>query len=96
MQTRVIRLFPDYGCGWPLWENGNEKYLLEPDDLGLSDGLRAMLREWHDLWEAHHHWETGWDSGVHREAWIALGERVERALAQEIREFATVSPEWRG
>ena len=33
---RVIRMFPDYGHEWPLWEDAHDEYVMEPSDYNLS------------------------------------------------------------
>ncbi|MDQ4138556.1 MAG: hypothetical protein M3116_06900 [Actinomycetota bacterium] len=44
---RVIRLFPDYGRDWPLWENGTPEresnYTMTPEDYGgRAHGLQLL------------------------------------------------------
>lgn len=53
MQRRLLRFFPDWGHRWPLWENGTDKYAMEPADFGLSEKLTLDLRDWYDFWEEH-------------------------------------------
>lgn len=52
---RVIRLFPEYGGGLPVWQSFTERYRLEPADLGFDEGrdrdLIARLRTWNEEWQ---------------------------------------------
>lgn len=47
---RVIRLFPEWVHGLPLWENFADPYRLGDDDLDLSPVLTAALIAWNDAW----------------------------------------------
>jgi len=55
-------MFPEYGADLPLWPQG----WMSLSQLPLSDELRAALAAWNEFYDAHHHWETGWnvDPGV--------------------------------
>lgn len=44
---KEIRVFPDY-CSTGVWfDYGN----VEPQSLGISEGLQLALKYWHDTWE---------------------------------------------
>lgn len=43
-----IRVFPDYGAGWPVW---GERGLTTPEDYpGLSPSLVEDLVAWQERW----------------------------------------------
>lgn len=61
---RVIRVFPEWGSGWPLWENFTEDYRLTGSGLGLTGPLSDALYEWNQTWQdrqedvpAPHRWQ---------------------------------------
>ena len=91
---RVIRLFPDYGHRWPLWENSTpdhpSKYTMEPADFGLSETLTDRLRAWYDAWEAENLYENGWSSRAKERAWKAEGASIAEQLRSEVIAFADV------
>lgn len=85
---RVIRVFPDHGHRWPLWENFTDHYTAEPSDYGLSPLLSDGLRAWYDEWE-----RRGID-GQPDEAWLEEGHRLVELLRDEIGTLAEVRPEF--
>jgi hypothetical protein len=91
---RIIRLFPDEGRDWPLWEDHTDwrmtGYTMEPADYGLSIELTAALREWNDLWESHFHYARGWDTTANEVDWKQRGELVAARLRDEVKEWADV------
>lgn len=91
---RVIRLFPDYGHRWPLWENSApghpSKYTMEPADFGLSETLTDRLRVWYDAWDAENLYENGWSSRAKELSWKAEGARIAEQLRAEVKAFADV------
>lgn len=91
---RSIRLFPDYGRDWPLWEDSTPTwdvgYTTTPDDYGLSDALRRDIAAWNALWEAHFDPFDGWKDVASCEAWRAAGEGIAARLADEVSAFADV------
>lgn len=60
MPKIIIKVFPDY-CSTGLWigytdedrKNGcpNGCGSIEPDELGVSEGLQLALKYWHEIWE---------------------------------------------
>ena len=68
---RLIRLFPDYGRDWPLWENSTPTwdvgYTAKPETYGLSDDLARDMVEWNSLWAANFDPFDGWKSDTARE-----------------------------
>lgn len=85
---RVIRVFPDHGHRWPLWENFTDQYTMKPSDYGLSDMLSDGLRAWYDEWERH---GIDWEPD---NAWLEEGYRLVELLRREVGAFAEVRPEF--
>ncbi|MBG0741496.1 hypothetical protein IV500_19210 [Paeniglutamicibacter antarcticus] len=94
---RVLRLFPDYGHRWPLWENSTAerptKYTMEPADFGLSQCLTERLRIWFDVWDAENLYENGWSSPGNEKSWRAEGASIVEQLREEVKAFADVEYE---
>jgi len=94
---RVIRLFPDYGRDWPLWENStptwNVGYTTTPEMYGLSEELTRDLAEWNALWDADFDPFDGWKSDVSRERWRRDGIDIVARLRAEVAEVADVKYE---
>ncbi|MHA7269183.1 hypothetical protein [Arthrobacter sp. HLT1-20] len=91
---RVIRMFPDYGHRWPLWENttaqGQTKYTMEPSDFGLSESLTLRLRTWYDAWDAENLDDSEWSSPENEIAWNIEGVSIAEQLREEVKAFADV------
>lgn len=94
---RVIRLFPDYGRRWPLWENStptwNVGYTTTPETYGLSEELAADMERWQELWETHFDPSEGWESRAVREWWRSEGESIAARLRVEVADIADVQYE---
>lgn len=91
-ERRLIRLFPDYGRDWPLWESSVSPhgYTTTPETYGLSAQLSDRLARWNAWWEAHFDPFAGWDSEESREQWCRDGEQVSSQLRCEVAAFADV------
>lgn len=89
--ARTIRFFFDWGHQWPLWENGSEKYAMEPSDYGLSPDLTRRLRAVYDSWLDH--WDCGWDSPEALAAWTSDRRQAVAILRREVADFADVEEE---
>lgn len=87
---RVIRFFPDYGRGHPLWESGTKKYAMDPEDYGLSESLAGRLAEWMRHWESNVVPETGWKSPEAAEESERVGDALVADLRVEVSGFAEV------
>jgi hypothetical protein len=65
---RLIRVFPEWVSGWPLWEDYAGNYRLTGPDLGLSRSLSEDLFEWNEVWLRRHEDDplpAGWaDQGL--------------------------------
>ncbi|MEO6530729.1 MAG: hypothetical protein ABI563_11615 [Specibacter sp.] len=94
---RVIRVFPDYGRRWPLWEDSTaerpSKYAMEPEDFGLSQNLTERLRRWQDTWDAENLDGNEWSSPVNETAWRAEGAAIAQQLREEVESIADVDYE---
>jgi len=95
---RTIRLFPDYGRDFPLWENSTPTwdvgYTATPEDYGLSPRLAAALADWQSFWETRFDPFEGWDMNHNQEQWRRDGERIARDLQNEVQAFADVQAEF--
>lgn len=49
---RVIRVFPEWVSGWPLWENFTDEYRRTGPELGLSASLSDALYQWNEAWRS--------------------------------------------
>lgn len=85
---RVIRVFPEWGSGWPLWESFTDAYRLTGDDIGLTEDLSTALYEWNEAWCA-----RGLDDPV-PEGWEEQGVLLTDRLRAELSGIAEVRPEF--
>ena len=96
-ERRVIRLFPEYGRDWPLWESSTPTwdvgYTTTPEMYGLSEQLSQEMARWNAFWERHFDPFEGWDNHENRERWRRDGERIAACLRREVASFADVSYE---
>lgn len=96
-KRRVIRLFPDYGRDWPLWENSmptwDVGYTTTPEMYGLSDDLTRDMATWNALWEGNFDPFDGWKSDAAREQWREDGVSIVSRLRGEVADFADVTYE---
>ena len=94
---RVIRLFPDYGRVWPLWENSTPTsdvgYTTTPETYGLSGDLTRDMAEWNAFWDAMFDPFDGWKDDAARERWRRDGLAIAERLREEVAGFADVSYE---
>lgn len=94
---RVIRLFPEYGVVWPLWEDSTPTwdvgYTTTPEMYGLSAVLTRDLATWNSLWEANYDPVDGWTCDVAREQWRSDGVDIAARLRAEVAGFADVTYE---
>ena len=90
---RVLRVFPDYGHPWPLWENFTAKYSMEPADYGLSPETTELMRRWYDFWEEHFDPFGGWDTAENRELSRVRGDEMVARLRSETASVAEVRDE---
>lgn len=85
---RLIRVFPEWVSGWPLWESFSDEYQLTGPDLGLTPELSAALYEWNETWNT-----RGRDDPVPA-GWQEQGQDLVRHLQAELDGVAEVRPEF--
>ncbi|QYM76005.1 hypothetical protein [Leucobacter luti] len=86
---RLIRLFPEWGTGSPLWENGTDDYNLDGKDLGLSAALSADLSAWSAQWG-----ERDEDDETLPPGWLDRGMELWGRVQDELDGIAEVRPEF--
>ena len=90
---RTIRLAPDYGRGYPLWETSTETWdvgtATDPQTYSLSAALASRLAAWQQTWEREFHYECDSDPEV-AARWHAEGEELARLLAAEVADYADI------
>lgn len=85
---RVIRKFPEWRSGWPLWENSSADYRLTGPDLGLSSDLRAAMLAWIEQWQERQ------DDDPLPDGWLEAGHPLFERLTRELDGIAEVRPEY--
>ncbi|MDN3494975.1 hypothetical protein QL996_03465 [Planococcus sp. APC 4015] len=85
---RLIRVFPEWVSGWPLWESFTDDHRLTGADLGLSAELGDALYDWNEQWLTRH------EDDPLPEGWAELGEVLVRRLQGELIGVAEVRPEF--
>lgn len=85
---RVIRVFPEWASGWPLWENFSDKYRLDASDLGLTNELSDALYAWSEAWLS-----RNVDDPVPA-GWEEEGRRLVRLARAELEGIAEVRPDF--
>jgi hypothetical protein len=85
---RVIRMFPEWASGWPLWESFTGAYRLDGPDLGLSDALSEALYDWNELWLSR---SVDQPEPL---GWRGRGHELFEALSRELDGIAEVRPEY--
>jgi hypothetical protein len=94
---RLIRVYPDYGHEWPLWEDETATHdfgtTMAPSDYGLSSKLTDRIRAWYDFWDEHQDWDRDWDSPEDQIYWMNEGTDIAASIRAQVREFADVSLE---
>lgn len=91
--ARVVRFMFDYGHVWPLWEDGTDKYAMEPTDYGLSPELTGRLQACYEYWEAHRNLDGQWDAPENRQRWHAETDQAIATLRWEVSDLADVRDE---
>ncbi|MCG7415429.1 hypothetical protein MHK74_12805 [Microbacterium aurum] len=85
---RLIRMFPEWVTGWPLWESFSDEYHLTGSDLGLSPELSAALCAWNEAWQS-----RDVDDPL-PEGWEDRGRVLVARLRSELEGVAEVRPEF--
>jgi hypothetical protein len=81
---RVIRLFPDWGREWPLWESFSDDYTLSADDLTLSPGLANELYQWNQTWQRRS------ETDPIPDGWMERGRELHADMQEELKDLAEV------
>ena len=78
----MITLAPDYGAELPLWGGGfgNIDWRFTKFSPELLDRLAAWQREF----DAHHHWEHGWESDEARDQWSSQVDELAASVRAEL------------
>lgn len=85
---RVIRVFPEWVTGWPLWESFSEDYRLTGPALGLTRGLSDALYAWNESWRERQ------EEAPIPEGWEERGRHLVQLLQTELEGVAEVRPEF--
>ncbi|QIM16025.1 hypothetical protein G7067_05710 [Leucobacter insecticola] len=97
-RLRKLRVFPDHGRDWPLWDD-SEQYTVCPSDYGLSAQLTDRLRLWMDEWialaNAALRSDDQYEGAKVSSSWFDLGDEITREIAIEVWNTADVYPEFR-
>lgn len=87
---RLIRMFPEWVRGWPLWEDGSDEYHLTALSLEISPDLGAALFDWNEEWLSRQEDEPLTDA----EGWLRRGIALAEQLQSELDGIAEVRPEF--
>lgn len=93
---RVIRMFPEWSTGIPLWENFSDRnYPVEPGGLPIPAELETSLAAWNDRWQnlgRLEDWTPSPDD--ERSTWLRDGRVYLAQLRSALAGFAEVRPEF--
>lgn len=78
----VVRLMSRYSAPSPVWTQ--EGCLADPSVLGLPPRLVTEMLEWQQFFDAHVHWDEGWDSRDARTWCTAEGEHLHSRLQAQL------------
>ena len=85
---RVVRMFPEWGVAWPLWESFTDNYPMDAAALALSSALATDLAAWNDRWQDRD-LDDPLPAGWHDEGWALYGR-----LRSELDGIAEVRPDF--
>lgn len=85
---RLIRVFPEWGSGLPLWESLTGLHRLTGADLGLTPALSEALFEWNEMWLARS------EDDPTPAGWQERGEQLMLQLRAELDGVAEVRPDF--
>lgn len=87
-ERMLIRVFPDYDAGWPVWAWDG---LTSPADFpDLSPRLVAELTAWQERWNSNNNRPERYRNGYGPRGSQAELDRLARHLAAELRDVADV------
>lgn len=87
---RLLRVFPEWASGWPIWENFTSGYRLDASALDISPELGDALFDWNEEWLTRQENEPLADPNGWRERGVTLVDR----LARELDGKAEIRPEF--
>ncbi|WJL97190.1 hypothetical protein QSU92_08550 [Microbacterium sp. ET2] len=85
---RLIRVFPEWASGWPLWENFTQDYRLTGADLQLTRELSDALFAWNEAWLSRA------ENDPLPAGWEEEGHYLVSRLRNELQGVAEVRPEF--
>lgn len=88
-----LRLLPEHGVSWPIWQRGEG--LLAEESLPLSTALNERLHSWAEFWEAHLGLNGKWSSVEDENMWLQQARDLEDALECELWEIAVIERVYR-
>lgn len=86
---RTIRVFVEWGCEWPLWEDGERT----PAEYNLTPELTTRIRSWANGWEDNVDMVAEmpeWEGDVTKRTWLEEGRRISEAIGWEVAAYADV------
>jgi hypothetical protein len=88
----VVRLMPEYECGFPLWGEGTDL----PPEYAVDQVLREDLLAWNELFLDHFSYDKGWTDEQSRIRFSAeapgLLARFQELLGPEVKVVADLWP----
>lgn len=87
---RLIRVFPEWSIGLPLWESFADEYQVARDALPLSPGLQDDLVAWNEHWQDRPH-----DADLpNTRQWTADGHALVARVRAELEDIAEIRVEF--
>ncbi|WP_322411174.1 hypothetical protein [Microbacterium invictum] len=87
---RLIRVFPEWVSGWPLWESSTDEYRLDNGSLPITPELGRDLFDWNEEWL-----DRAEDQPLpNPDGWRARGFKLLQLLQKELEGIAEVRPEF--
>ena len=87
---RLIRVFPEWWGGWPLWESFTDHYRLDDQSLTVTRELADALFDWNEEWLDRDENEPL----AHPAEWEQRGVELVEQLRRELDGVAEVRPEF--
>ncbi len=87
---RLLRVFPEWASGWPIWEDFTDEYRLDIGSLDISPDLSSALFDWNEEWLTRQEDEPLTDPDGWRERGLLLVGQLQR----ELKGVAEVRPEF--
>ena len=87
---RLVRVFPEWVSGWPLWESFTDQYRLDSTSLTISVDLGDALYGWNEQWLSRREDEPLADP----DDWETQGIALVGRLSRELEGVAEVRPEF--